>query len=145
MKADSQNPDLSKAIRSPSFLILCPQRQVFGKMKDFRFQENRIEVFLPQTREFQPFKVMGVGTLLEREALSPLRQIHRQHIQPQDILILHVLCHLKYHADPDVRGRIVRIKELGAMGLELPDFSTADELRAAIRSAAVFGKEKHAL
>ena len=33
------------------------------------------------------------------------------------------------------------IKELGAMGLELPDFSTADELRTAIRSAAVFGKE----
>ena len=33
------------------------------------------------------------------------------------------------------------IRELGAMGLELPDFSTADELRAAVRTAAVFGKE----
>lgn len=33
------------------------------------------------------------------------------------------------------------IRELGAMGLCLPDFSTADELRAAVRSAEVFGKE----
>ena len=33
------------------------------------------------------------------------------------------------------------IRELGAMGLELPDFSSADELRAAIRSASVFGRE----
>ena len=33
------------------------------------------------------------------------------------------------------------LSELGAMGLSLPDFSTADELREAIRSAAVFGRE----
>ncbi len=33
------------------------------------------------------------------------------------------------------------IPELGAMGLELPDFHTPDELRASIRSAKVFGKE----
>ena len=33
------------------------------------------------------------------------------------------------------------IPELGAMGLELPDFSTPDELRTAIKSAKVFGKE----
>ena len=33
------------------------------------------------------------------------------------------------------------LKELGAMGLVLPDFNTADELRSAVRSAKVFGKE----
>lgn len=33
------------------------------------------------------------------------------------------------------------VPELGAMGLELPDFRTADELRTAVRSAKVFGKE----
>lgn len=33
------------------------------------------------------------------------------------------------------------LKELGAMGLVLPDFSTADELRSSVRSAKVFGKE----
>ena len=33
------------------------------------------------------------------------------------------------------------VPELGAMGLELPDFRTADELREAVRSAKVFGKE----
>ena len=33
------------------------------------------------------------------------------------------------------------VPELGAMGLELPDFRTADELRNAVRSAKVFGKE----
>ena len=33
------------------------------------------------------------------------------------------------------------ISELGAMGLELPDFSNAQELRIAIREATVFGKE----
>ena len=33
------------------------------------------------------------------------------------------------------------ISELGAMGLELPDFHTAEELRISIQSAKVFGKE----
>ncbi len=33
------------------------------------------------------------------------------------------------------------IPELGAMGLELPDFHTADELRESIKSAKVFGKK----
>ena len=33
------------------------------------------------------------------------------------------------------------LKELGAMGLVLPDFRNAEELRAAIRSAEVFGTE----
>lgn len=33
------------------------------------------------------------------------------------------------------------VPELGAMGLELPDFHTADELRESIKSAKVFGKE----
>ena len=33
------------------------------------------------------------------------------------------------------------VSELGAMGLELPDFRTAEELRISIRSANVFGKE----
>ena len=33
------------------------------------------------------------------------------------------------------------VPELGAMGLELPDFSTADELRASLKSAKIFGTE----
>ncbi|MBQ9009263.1 MAG: PHP domain-containing protein [Clostridia bacterium] len=33
------------------------------------------------------------------------------------------------------------LSELGAMGLELPDFHTAEELRLSIRSARVFGRE----
>ena len=33
------------------------------------------------------------------------------------------------------------LSELGAMGLSLPDFDSADSLRKAIRSAEVFGKE----
>ena len=33
------------------------------------------------------------------------------------------------------------IQELGAMGLQLPDFHNAEELRASVRSAEVFGKE----
>ena len=33
------------------------------------------------------------------------------------------------------------VRELGAMGLTLPEFNTAEELRAAVRSAKVFGKE----
>ena len=33
------------------------------------------------------------------------------------------------------------LRELGAMGLSLPDFNSADELREAVRSAEVFGKE----
>ena len=33
------------------------------------------------------------------------------------------------------------LRELGAMGLSLPDFNSADELREAVRSAEGFGKE----
>ena len=33
------------------------------------------------------------------------------------------------------------VPELGAMGLELPDFHTAEELRKSIKTAKVFGKE----
>ena len=33
------------------------------------------------------------------------------------------------------------VKELGSMGLSLPDFHSADDLRKAIREAEVFGKE----
>ncbi len=33
------------------------------------------------------------------------------------------------------------LRELGAMGHSLPDFNSADELREAVRSAEVFGKE----
>ncbi len=33
------------------------------------------------------------------------------------------------------------VQELGRMGLELPDFNTADELRAAIRQSRPFGRE----
>ena len=46
----------------------------------------------------------------------------------------HGLC---FTAGSDAHG----IPELGAMGLELPDFHTAEELRTALRSARVFGKE----
>lgn len=46
----------------------------------------------------------------------------------------HGLCGM---AGSDAHG----VPELGAMGLELPDFRTAAELREAVRSAKVFGKE----
>ena len=46
----------------------------------------------------------------------------------------HRLC---FTAGSDAHG----ISELGAMGLELPDFHTPEELRIAVRSARVFGKE----
>ncbi len=44
---------------------------------------------------------------------------------------------ISFTAGSDAHG----IRELGAMGLELPDFRTPEELRAALRSARVFGKE----
>ena len=50
----------------------------------------------------------------------------------------HRLC---FTAGSDAHG----IPELGAMGLELPDFHTPEELRAAVRSAKVFGKESSPL
>ena len=46
----------------------------------------------------------------------------------------HGLCGI---AGSDAHG----VSELGAMGLELPDFHTAEELRISIQSAKVFGKE----
>ena len=46
----------------------------------------------------------------------------------------HRLC---FTAGSDSHG----LSELGAMGLELPDFRTPEELRTALQSARVFGKE----
>ncbi|MBR6090724.1 MAG: PHP domain-containing protein [Anaerolineaceae bacterium] len=52
---------------------------------------------------------------------------------------------VKFAADHQLNGTAGSdahgIPELGTMGLELPDFNTADELRSAIRSAKVFGSE----
>ena len=45
--------------------------------------------------------------------------------------------HLHGTAGSDAHG----LRELGRMGLSLPDFHTADELREAIASAEIFGKE----
>ena len=44
---------------------------------------------------------------------------------------------LRGTAGSDAHG----VPELGAMGLELPDFNTADELREAIKTSKVFGNE----
>ena len=46
----------------------------------------------------------------------------------------HRIC---FTAGSDAHG----LSELGAMGLELPDFRTPEELRTALQSAKVFGKE----
>ena len=52
---------------------------------------------------------------------------------------------MRFAAEHDIRGTAGSdahgVSELGAMGLELPDFNTPDELRGSIRSAKVFGKE----
>ena len=51
-----------------------PERQVFGKIENFRFQEDRIEVFILQTRKRQPFKVMRMLTLVNRESVTFFHQ-----------------------------------------------------------------------
>ena len=71
---------------------------------------------------------------LDAIEIANARNVPEQNRSAAGFAAEHGLCGT---AGSDAHG----LKELGAMGLLLPDFSTADELREAIRSAEVFGKE----
>ena len=65
------------------------------------------------------------------------RNPHRKNQLAERFAKEHGLC---FTAGSDAHA----VSELGAMGLELPEFNNAKELRSAIRSARVFGKESPA-
>lgn len=79
-----------------------------------------------EMEEYLPFlDAIEVGNARNRPAMNRSAARFAAH---------HGLCGI---AGSDAHG----ISELGAMGLELPDFHTAEELRISIRSAKGFGKE----
>lgn len=71
---------------------------------------------------------------LDAIEISNARNLPEMNRSAARFMTAHSLCGT---AGSDAHG----ISELGAMGLTLPDFNTADELRDSIRSAEVFGKE----
>ncbi len=71
---------------------------------------------------------------LDAIEIANARNLQGMNLSAQKFAAEHGLCGT---TGSDAHG----VPELGAMGLELPDFHTADELRAAIKSAKVFGKE----
>lgn len=75
---------------------------------------------------------------LDAIEISNARNLPWMNRAAADFAAAHGLCGT---AGSDAHG----VRELGAMGLELPDFHSADELRSALRSAAVFGRESSPL
>ena len=71
---------------------------------------------------------------LDAIEISNARNLPEMNISAAKFAADHGLCGT---AGSDAHG----LRELGAMGLSLPDFNNADELREAVRSAEVFGKE----
>ena len=71
---------------------------------------------------------------LDAIEISNARNLPEMNISAAKFAADHGLCGT---AGSDAHG----LSELGAMGLSLPDFNNADELREAVRSAEVFGKE----
>ena len=71
---------------------------------------------------------------LDAIEIANARNIPEMNRSAIDFAAAHGLCGT---AGSDAHG----LRELGAMGLSLPDFHNADELRQAVRSASVFGKE----
>lgn len=85
----------------------------------FRWAEEEMEAYMPY---------------LDAIEISNARCIQGMNRSAMKFAADHGLCGT---AGSDAHG----VPELGAMGLELPDFHTADELRRSIKSARVFGKE----
>ena len=85
----------------------------------FRWTEEEMEEYLPY---------------LDAIEIANARCIPGMNRSAANFAAEHGLCGT---AGSDAHG----VSELGAMGLELPDFNMPDELRASIRSAKVFGKE----
>lgn len=71
---------------------------------------------------------------LDAIEIANARNLPEMNLSAAGFAAKHGLCGT---AGSDAHG----LSELGAMGLSLPDFNTADELREAIRSSSVFGKE----
>ena len=76
--------------------------------------------------EYQPY--------LDAIEIANARNLPSMNLSAQKFAAEHGFCGT---AGSDAHG----VPELGAMGLELPDFSTADELRESIKMAKVFGTE----
>jgi len=57
-----------KLIRS---LIFLPECQVFGKIEDSCFKEDRIEVFLLQALKCQPLEVIKMLTFVKCKPFAP--------------------------------------------------------------------------
>ena len=85
----------------------------------FRWREEEMESFMPY---------------LDAIEIANARCLPGMNLSAMKFAAEHGLCGT---AGSDAHG----VPELGAMGLELPDFHTADELRESIKSAKVFGKE----
>ena len=71
---------------------------------------------------------------LDAIEIANARNVPEMNRSAAEFASAHCLCGT---AGSDAHG----LSELGAMGLSLPDFNTADELREAIKKAEVFGKE----
>ena len=85
----------------------------------FRWTEEEMEEYMPW---------------LDAIEIANARNLPGMNQSAQQFAAEHGLCGT---AGSDAHG----VPELGAMGLELPDFHTADELRESIKSAKVFGTE----
>ena len=79
-----------------------------------------------EMEEYLPF--------LDAIEIANARNIPSMNRSAAEFAAAHGLCGT---AGSDAHG----IPELGAMGLELPDFTDSDELRKAVRSSKVFGHE----
>ena len=85
----------------------------------FRWSEEEMEEFMPY---------------LDAIEIANARNLPDMNRSAMKFAGEHGLCGT---AGSDAHG----VSELGAMGLELPDFNTPEELRVAIKSAKVFGQE----
>ena len=85
----------------------------------FRWTEEEMEEYLPY---------------LDAIEIANARCLPDMNRSAMEFAAAHGLCGT---AGSDAHG----VSELGAMGLELPDFHTPEELRESMKSAKVFGKE----
>lgn len=109
-------------------------QEAFRRLKDQNAFISLSHPYAPMRHGWTEAEMEEYLPYLDAIEIANARNLPEMNRSAAEFAAAHGLCGT---AGSDAHG----IPELGAMGLELPDFKTSDELREAVRSARVFGKE----
>lgn len=108
--------------------------EAFKRLKDQGAFISLSHPYAPLRFRWTEEEMLEYLPYLDAIEIANARNLPSMNRSAQKFALQHGICGT---AGSDAHG----VPELGAMGLELPDFNTAEELRESIKTAAVFGSE----